>query len=344
MPGLNLIDSIKGINPSADSLDNMGGVMVDRMPVTRISAMNNLHTGFNFVVSLNEFTYGFKSVSNIQRHREVGHFQEGGVNDHQITVGRPNDNLYTLQLNRGYIIHSPEIVSTSARAAASMIPNETARRIALIAVNAASPQSTLENGPAQGFIQIYDRRRKLVAIFSFLSLGMTDWTLSDLDATSSEIIYESITIEHTGLTLLPATWLPSVTQPLNGWINGTDDGMDSMRKITEQNKKEFEERQKKIQELEKAKSKLDEERQTLLHEKTKLAQERKFETPEEQQKRIEKEFKERKEKAQKEEEARKKEEQEKREKANAESEETPKPENEQPESPTNAEEDKNDEK
>ncbi len=260
---------------TADSMENMGGLIVDRIPKPRVSAMDNLLTGFNFIVSLNEFTYGFQNVSNIQRHREVGYHMEGGVNDHQIMVGRPNDNIYTLSLRRGYIIHAPDdVVNKFAVAGVARIPNEVARKAALIALNASSPQAALENGPAPGFIQVYSRRKKLVAMFSFLSLGMTEWTFSDLDAQSSEALFENITIAHTGLTLLPATWLPSATQAVMGWTGATEDSMATMAEIMEKNKKEFEKRQAQIQELEKQKSALDNERIELLHKRDEILAER----------------------------------------------------------------------
>ena len=248
----------------ADSVNNMGGVMVDRIPPVRVSAMDHLHTGFHFILSLNEFTYGFQSISNLQRHKEVTTIEEGGVNDHLLTVGQPNNNTYDLSLRRGYIIHGPDdLISKPAIAAASRIPNETARKAALIAINAASPQSALENGPAPGFIQVYDRRKKLVAMFSFLSLGMIEWSFSDLEATSGEPLFENITLRHTGLTLLPATWLPSITQPVLGWVSDASN-TDAMAKLIERNQSDFEARQAKMKELEQKKKALDDERLGLL--------------------------------------------------------------------------------
>ncbi|MDO4199277.1 MAG: phage tail protein, partial [Clostridia bacterium] len=259
----------------ADSASNMGGLIVDRIPKPRVSAMDNLLTGFNFILSLNEFTYGFQSISNIQRHREVRPEQEGGVNDHTLLLGAPNDNNYTLQLRRGYIIHAPdEVINKVAVAGVARIPNEVARKAALIAINASSPQAALENGPAPGFIQVYSRRKKLVAMFSFLSLGMTEWSFSNLDAQSSDALFEDITIAHTGLTLLPATWLPSTLQPVMGWMGATEDSMATMTAIMEKNKEEFEKRQKKIKELEKQKKALDDERINLLHKRDEILAER----------------------------------------------------------------------
>ena len=278
-------------NFHADSMENMGGLIADRIPKPVVSAMDNLLTGFNFIVSLNGFTYGFQSVSNLQRHREVRYYQEGGVNDHQIMVGAPNDNTYTLSLRRGYIIHAPDdVMYKLGLAAAARIPNELARKAAIIAVSSSSPQVALENGPATGFIQVYSRRKKLVAMFSFLSLGMTEWTFSNLDAQSSEALFEEITLAHTGLTLLPATWMPSVAQPVMGWAGATEDSMATMAAIMEQNKKDFEKRQKELKRLEEDKKALDEERLDLLHRRDEIIAER-AKKAEEKKKKVEDEKK-----------------------------------------------------
>ena len=259
----------------ADDVQNMGGIIFDELPKARVTAMDNVLSAPYFILSLNEFTYGFQSISNIGRHREVTHNPEGGVNDHQIMVGRPNDNIYTLELSRGYIIHGPDaVLDKFAKTAISMFPHELARKLALIAVNSASPQSALENGPSVGFIQAFSRQKKLVAMFSFLSLGMVEWRLSDLNAASGgEPMIENITIEHTGLTMLPATWLPSIAQPIMGWGGATEDSMETLAEIMRQNKKDFEERKKKMQELEKEKKEWSEKRKALLEERDKLIKE-----------------------------------------------------------------------
>ena len=255
----------------ADSTENMGGLVFDRIPKPRVSAMDNLYTGFNFIVSLNEFTYGFQSVSNIQRHREVAYVMEGGVNDHQILVGRPNDNSYTMALRRGYIMHAPDdVMNKFALAGVARIPNETARKMALIALNATRPQAALENGPSLGFIQVYSRRKKLIAMFSFLSLGMTEWSFSNLEAQSSEIIFEDITITHTGLTLLPSTWMPSISQPIMSWAGTNEDSMATMTAIVEKNKEDFEKRKEEIKKLEEEKKNKEKEREELLKKRAEL--------------------------------------------------------------------------
>lgn len=166
----------------------------------RVSAMDQLMSGFNFIVTLNEFVFGFQSVSGFSMEKPVEYLREGGVNEHQIMVGKPHEETFSLTFRRGYLMRSSSLLSSAARAAAAAIPSNLGRKTALLAVSAVDPQETLESGPALGTIEVFDRYRNLCALYSFLSLGMTSWKMDDLDATQSSIIYEEITIAHTGLT------------------------------------------------------------------------------------------------------------------------------------------------
>ena len=83
-------------------------------------------------------------------------------------------------------------------------------------------------------------------MFSFLSLGMIEWEFSNLSATSNDITIESITLAHTGIERIPLSWMPGFADAVNTWKNGSDDGMDAMREIVEENNRQFKERQKKI--------------------------------------------------------------------------------------------------
>ncbi|MGN1041837.1 MAG: phage tail protein [Acutalibacteraceae bacterium] len=254
--------------------ENLGDILPNKMPPINVSAISKLRTGFNFVVMLNEFTYGFQSVSGIRVHRETMREQEGGVNGHMYLVGKPDDEQPTLTLERGYIIRSMEIVSEALYAAACYIPSQLGRKVAMLAANATSPVLSLENGPSTGLIMVFDRRQKLYAMFSFLSLGMIEWEFSNLSATSNDITIESITLAHTGIERIPLSWMPGFADAVNTWKNGSDDGMDAMREIVEENNRQFKERQKKIQELEKAKNALQEEHMKLYEEQVKLTKER----------------------------------------------------------------------
>ena len=172
---------------------------VGRLPQLRVSAMDCLIPGFNFVVTLNEITYGFQSVSGLSINRKVNYMSEGGVNDHQIMVGCPNDDNPTLTFKRGILMRSSDSVDTNALAAASLIPDNAARKLAVTAAISVDPQACLEKGPALGTISVYDRSKRIRAVYTFISLGVTSWRSDDLDASSSGILCEEFTVAHTGL-------------------------------------------------------------------------------------------------------------------------------------------------
>lgn len=254
--------------------ENLGDILPNKMPPINVSAIGKLRTGFNFVVMLNEFTYGFQSVSGIRVHRETMREQEGGVNDHMYLVGKPDDEQPTLTLERGYVIRSLEIISDGLYSAACAIPSQLGRKAAMLAANATSPVLSLENGPSTGLIMVFDRRQKLYAMFAFLSLGMIEWEFPTLSANNTEITIESITLAHTGIERIPLSWMPGFVDAVRTWKNGSDDGMDAMREIVEKNNRQFKERQQKIQALEKAKKALQEEHMKLYAEQVELAKER----------------------------------------------------------------------
>lgn len=185
----------------------MCGKQKSRLPVVKISAKDDLICSFNFIVTLNQYTFGFASVSGISMEREVNFIQEGGVNDHQLMVGCPQGSGgYKLEFSRGLMLHAPASPYNIANAiAAASIGNSIARKAALLALSGADPQQTLEKGPALGTIQIYDRQNKLKAMYSFLSLGMTSWSGGDLSAGDTGILIENISIVHTGLIRVPLT-------------------------------------------------------------------------------------------------------------------------------------------
>lgn len=173
------------------------------IPNVAISPVKHLIQGFNFILTLNNFTYGFKEISGFRIENPTDYIQEGGVNDHKIIVGMPSEESPTLECKRGLMIRSAPIFSNASRAAAAMIQNDLARQAALMAVNTQDPQATLEQGPALGTIDVYDINKRLCAAYTFMSLGMRTWECDGLSADSSGILIESITIAHTGLTRIP---------------------------------------------------------------------------------------------------------------------------------------------
>ncbi len=182
-----------------------GESMGYRLPAISVSAMDNLTQGFNFVVSMNAFTYGFKEVSGIEIENKIESINEGGVNDHPLIVGKPNDEIGELSFKRGLIMRSPSRISDSAKAAVAGTSSNLARRAALIAINTLDPQESLESGPSLGTIQVYSRTGELTGLYNFISVGLKSWKIDDLSATDDSVLIEEITIYHTGITRMPVT-------------------------------------------------------------------------------------------------------------------------------------------
>ena len=180
------------------------GKKKSRLPLVKVSPMNYLTQGFNFIVTLNEFMFGFKSVSGLSIDKGYDFITEGGVNDHAIKVGRPTSNDgHKLTFERGLMIRVSTIIEGAAKIAASLIPSNLPRKAALLGLSALNPQESLEIGPALGTIQVYNRSNELTAVYEFLSLGMSEWSVDDLNADSGEVLIEHITIVHTGLIRKP---------------------------------------------------------------------------------------------------------------------------------------------
>lgn len=193
-----------------------------KIPALNVSSLKYLSGNFRFIVTLNEFTFGFKSVSGLSVSRELRTIEEGGVNDHGILVGQPDTSSHTLSFSRGLMLHFPEMMDKFAVMAATLTPGTGMARLLKLAMAASiSPQATLEKGPALGTIIAYDRYGNVRGKYTFISFGITEWRVSDLDATDSGMLIEELTIAHTGLTREPITVMPSSIVSIGG-ISGAD--------------------------------------------------------------------------------------------------------------------------
>ncbi len=175
-----------------------------RMPVPQISSEESLRSGgaarFRFILTLNNFTYGFKNITGMKVSRNLNPILQGGVNDQSIFVGMPDAADTELTLTRGFLIREWPIATTAALMAASQIPNNLLRRTALMAVGLTDAQYTLEHGPAFGDIKVYNPRTfELSDWWTFISYGIIDRSPDGLDASSGEPAMESITLKVTDL-------------------------------------------------------------------------------------------------------------------------------------------------
>lgn len=216
-----------------------GGKSLTRpsLDVSAVRDINDLTMAFNFIVTLNEFTFGFQSVSGLSVERATETRAEGGVNDHGILCGMPNTGSFTLTFKRGMLLRTSELVNKAARIAASVIPSIGTRRMRMLAIASTDPQTALEQGPAIGVIQVFNRERThLRGLYSFFSLGMTSWRADDLDATNGSVWCEEITIAHTGLTRHPLQFKANidVTNPEDNQDNTETAEKNSQQELQKQ--------------------------------------------------------------------------------------------------------------
>ena len=61
----------------------------------------------------------------------------------------------------------------------------------------------IEAKKALGTILVLDEEQDIKAIYSFVSQGVLEWELSDLNAMRSEPLIETFTITHNGLKNIP---------------------------------------------------------------------------------------------------------------------------------------------
>lgn len=159
--------------------------------------LNDLTMSFNFIVILNEFVYGFNEVSGIDKDIQYESLREGG-NPYPVFARKMESDFELLNFKRGMPIRKTQAISKAIRLAFSQVPltgSSLARRTAMLAAAAMDPIASLENGPALGYLQVFDRQfRTPISTFSFFSYGASKWDITDPNATSAEIMYESITL------------------------------------------------------------------------------------------------------------------------------------------------------
>lgn len=237
----------------------------------KISSMDKILPRFNFLVTLNEFVFGFQSVSGLEINKKVEYYFEGGVNDHQIMVTAPSTDNPTLTFRRGMLIHSSNAIArTASLLSASLLRNNVLRKTTMLAAAAMDARTTLEVGPALGSIQVYNRNGKLTGLYVFLSLGMTSWKAEDLDASSSDVWCEEVTIAHTGLERCPLQAMGAIHDAFRAGVKAAMDydidakdshSSSNVEQQRKKNKELLEKAKKRKEELEEKKKKEEEEKQ-----------------------------------------------------------------------------------
>lgn len=182
----------------------------------------NLIYNPNFILILNDFVYSFQEISGIDIDFPNDRMTEGGNSRHLFARKTlMEENTTDLILKRAMPIRRSQTKVQNISALLSLVtPSGVGflRKQSLLAAAKLDPVYTLEHGPAEGIIQIFDRTFKNdVANFRFFSYGAHKWTLGELDATSGNIVYETIELICTNFTRV----LPSSVQARdqNVWIN-----------------------------------------------------------------------------------------------------------------------------
>ncbi len=138
--------------------------------------------GVRFIVMFNVTTLGFQSVSGISSQRSVGFVSEGGRNDYPILLPKPQSEPHRLTFKRGYQMRRLSITGLLSGYIGSQ---------------------AIEAKKALGTILVLDESQDIKAIYSFVSQGVIEWELSDLDASRSAPLIETFTITHNGLKNIP---------------------------------------------------------------------------------------------------------------------------------------------
>ncbi len=126
-------------------------------------------TGYNFKVMINGSFISFSKVMNLESRVEFEQYQEGGTNDRMLLFRRPKSNADELKLERG-------VWSTDA--GFKLEPGTKIEDITIMVMRGLIP------------LKIYTIEQGYVSSVTY----------SDLDAMSGDVIIESMTILHSGLT------------------------------------------------------------------------------------------------------------------------------------------------
>ena len=135
-----------------------------------------------FIVLFNTATLGFQSVSGLGTQRPVSFISEGGRNDYPILIPKPQTEPNRLTFRRGYEMRKLSLTG--------LLPS------------CVGPQAIEARG-ALGTILVLDEKQSIKAIYSFISQGVVEWEMSDLDAGRSTPLIETFTITHRGLKNIP---------------------------------------------------------------------------------------------------------------------------------------------
>ena len=141
-----------------------------------MSSANDMIPSYSFEVTLDSISFSFSRVSNISGSIQYDSYVEGGSNDAPVLLRKPKNQPDTLILERG-------------------VTNTTMGKLF----------SQIKEGCRISEIQISVKKDgKTVRSFCASNGVITARQFSDLDASESSVLLESLQIVHTGLTEMPS--------------------------------------------------------------------------------------------------------------------------------------------
>lgn len=151
---------------------------------------DDIVTSMNFIVMLGPTIMAFQSVSEINMVREVRYINEGGRNDYPLMLKEPKKSPHKLVFKRGRIASNSSAGMDAFRKVGDVLQT----------------RHIMNSSGTIGCILVMNPNRELKAIYGFQSMGMIEWSLSDLDAERSACLIESMTIVHKGLVSIPVVF------------------------------------------------------------------------------------------------------------------------------------------
>ena len=160
----------------------------------KASTLSNIPLSIRFVVLTGISAVGFQSVSEIGKTGDFSYIVEGGNNQYPYLMRKPQETPHRLTFKRGITLRGFSLAGAVASVASGGSP--------LGDMSLDPLKSMLKKGTI-GTILVLDHGRNVKAIYSFVSQGIIEWSLSELNAQRSEPLIETITIAHNGLMSLP---------------------------------------------------------------------------------------------------------------------------------------------
>lgn len=139
-----------------------------------------------FIVLFGIEVMGFQRVSGLGKAEDVEWFQEGGVNGHPVMLRGPQKNPYQLRFSRGVKMSSIGL---------DMLLSLSGGKL--------DHYGSMGQSTNIGTVMVLDRGRSVKAIYGFLSHGVLEWEVDDLDAQGSSPLIETFTVAHDGLYNIP---------------------------------------------------------------------------------------------------------------------------------------------